>query len=158
MLDWGKKDEFVQAMFRRSHSVHSRRFYEVALRKFGAFCRERRIDDVNDWSVYEVLNGFIAWNDAGGIRPKTIIDYLSGVKRFMLYQDIEIDENRYRNRVVLAAGHEDRRAAPDAQHHPKPALARETKQEDDGTYHNSGKFGDEAGRSTQPQDRRPRIG
>jgi len=33
MLDWGKKDEFVQAMFRRSHSVHSRRFYEVALRK-----------------------------------------------------------------------------------------------------------------------------
>ena len=44
MLDWGKKDEFVQAMFRRSHSVHSRRFYEVALRKFGAFCKERRID------------------------------------------------------------------------------------------------------------------
>jgi len=39
MLDWGKKDEFVQAMFRRSHSVHSRRFYGVALREFGAFCK-----------------------------------------------------------------------------------------------------------------------
>ena len=60
MLDLGKKDEFVQAMFRRSHSVHSRRFYEVALRKFGAFCKERGIDDVNDQSVYEVLNSFIA--------------------------------------------------------------------------------------------------
>src|SRR3989442_15459229 len=88
-------------MFRRSHSAHSRRSYEVALRKFGAFCKERGIDDVNDQSVYEVLNGFIAWNDARGIRPKTIIDYPSGVKRFLLYQDVEIDENRYRNRVCL---------------------------------------------------------
>jgi hypothetical protein len=38
--EWGRKDEFIQAMFRKSHSVHSRRFYEVALRKFGQFYAE----------------------------------------------------------------------------------------------------------------------
>ncbi len=42
VLDWGRKDEFIQAMFRKSHSVLSRRFYEVALRKFGQLCEERK--------------------------------------------------------------------------------------------------------------------
>ncbi len=46
MLNWGKKDEFIQAMFWRSHSVHTRRFYEVLARNFGAFCAERHIEDV----------------------------------------------------------------------------------------------------------------
>ncbi len=96
MLNWGKRDEFIQAMFWRSHSVHSRRFYEVAVRNFGAFCAERHIEDVNDRNVYDVLNAFIGWNDARGIRAKTMIDYLSGTKKFLLYQDIEIDENRER--------------------------------------------------------------
>jgi integrase len=100
-LEWGRKDEFVQAMFRKSHSVHSRRFYEVALRKFGQFCDEKKVSEVNDQNVYDVLNRFVEWNDARGIRSKTITGYLSGTKRFLLYQDIEIDENRYRNKVSI---------------------------------------------------------
>ena len=100
-LEWAKKDEFIQAMFRKSHSVHSRRFYEVALRKFAEFCEEKEIFEVNDQNVYDALNRFVEWNDARGIRSKTIIDYLSGTKRFLLYQDIEIDENRYRNKVSV---------------------------------------------------------
>ncbi|MGA2663929.1 MAG: site-specific integrase, partial [Nitrososphaerales archaeon] len=100
-LEWGRKDEFVQAMFRKSHSVHSRRFYEIALRKFGQFCDEKKISEVNDQNVYDVLNRFVEWNDARGIRSKTITGYLSGTKRFLLYQDIEIDENRYRNKVSI---------------------------------------------------------
>jgi len=82
-LEWGRKDEFIRATFRKSHSVHSRRLYEVALRKFGQFCDERKISEVNDQNVYDVLNRFVEWNDARGIRSKTIIDYLSGVKRFL---------------------------------------------------------------------------
>ena len=100
-LEWAKKDEFIQAMFRKSHSVHSRRFYEVALRKFAEFCEEKEISEVNDQNVYDTLNRFVEWNNARGIRSKTIIDYLSGTKRFLLYQDVEIDENRYRNKVSI---------------------------------------------------------
>ena len=100
-MDWRKKEEFVQAMYRRAHSVHSRRFYETALRKFAECCAEKKIGEVNGENVYAVLNSFVEWNDARGLRSKTILDYLSGVKRFLLYQDIEIDENRYRNKVSV---------------------------------------------------------
>lgn len=95
VLECAKKDEFIQVMFRNSHSVHSRRFYELALRKFAEFCKEKEISEVNDQNVYDVLNRFVEWNDAGMIRSKTIIDYFSGAMR-----------NR---RVVFASGH---RASP----------------------------------------------
>jgi integrase len=69
-MDWGKKDEFVQAMYRRAHSAHSRRFYETALRKFSECCAEKRIGEVNAENVYAILNSFVEWNDARGIRSK----------------------------------------------------------------------------------------
>ena len=34
-------------------------FYEVALRKFSQFCDEKRISEVNDQNVHEVLNRFV---------------------------------------------------------------------------------------------------
>jgi hypothetical protein len=37
----------VQALFRKSHSVHSRQFYEVSLHKFGAFCEEKGVGEVS---------------------------------------------------------------------------------------------------------------
>jgi hypothetical protein len=57
---WGRKDEFIQAMSRKSHSVHSRRFYEVALRKVAQFCGEKKIGEASDQNVYDVLNRFVA--------------------------------------------------------------------------------------------------
>ena len=83
-LEWVGKEEFIQAMFRKSRSVHSRRFYEFALRKFAQFCDERKISEVNDQNVYDALNRFVEWNDARGIWSKTIIDYLTGTKRSLL--------------------------------------------------------------------------
>ena len=91
-LDWGKKDELVQAAFRKGHSVHGRRFYEVSLHNFIAFLEEKSIGEVNGENVHSVLNSFVEWNDARGIRSKTIIDCLSETKRFLRCQDIGIHE------------------------------------------------------------------
>lgn len=100
-LDWGKEGEFLQSVFMRGHSEHSRRFYWSGLRRFHAFWREEDVKEVNNRNVYEVLNSFVRWNDAKQVRARTIRNYVSSVKKFLLYQDVEIDENRFRNKVFL---------------------------------------------------------
>lgn len=100
-LDWRREEEFLQSVFMRSHSVHSRHFYESGLRRFKVFCREEKVGKVSNGNVYDVINSFVRWNDARGIRAKTIVDYVCSVKRFLLYQDVEIEENRFRNKVLL---------------------------------------------------------
>ncbi|MDG7009122.1 MAG: tyrosine-type recombinase/integrase [Nitrososphaerota archaeon] len=100
-LDWGREEEFLQSVFLRSHSIHSRRFYWSGLGQFRKFCKETKVAEVNDKNVYDVLNAFVRWNDAKGNQPKTIIDYLCAAKRFLLYQDVSIEENRYRSKVYV---------------------------------------------------------
>ena len=100
-LDWGREEEFLQSVFLRSHSIHSRRFYWSGLEQFKKFCREEKVAEVNDRNVYDVLNAFVRWNDAKGNRARTIINYVCAAKRFLLYQDVSIEENRYRSKVVV---------------------------------------------------------
>lgn len=97
-LDWGKEGEFLQSVFMRGHSEHSRRFYWSGLRRFHAFWREENVKEVNNRNVYEVLNSFVRWNDAKQVRARNIRNYVCSVKRFLLYEDVEIEENRFRTR------------------------------------------------------------
>jgi len=94
-LDWRREEEFMQSVFMRSHSVRSRHFYESGLRRFKVFCREEMVGRVSNGNVYDVTSSFVRWNDDGGIRAKTIVDYVCSVKRFLLYQDVEIEENMW---------------------------------------------------------------
>jgi hypothetical protein len=73
----------------------SNEFNRRTRRAFAKFCDEKKISEVNDQNVYDVLNRFVEWNDARRIRSKTIVDYFSGTMR-----------NR---RAVFASGH---RASP----------------------------------------------
>jgi hypothetical protein len=55
MIQWGKASEFVEKKFRRSKSVHTKRYYEAGIRRFRQYCEEKQINEVDEESVYRVL-------------------------------------------------------------------------------------------------------
>lgn len=100
MLDWGKADRFIEGIYRKSHSTHSRHFYSFGIRKLKEFCDERHIR-ITQANLYEVLDEYVGWLDAKKLKPKTILDYMSSAKRFMVFCGLEIDEKKLRNRVSM---------------------------------------------------------
>ncbi|MDG6929188.1 MAG: tyrosine-type recombinase/integrase, partial [Nitrososphaerota archaeon] len=101
MIDWSKEEEFLQNQFVKSHSVHSRHFYSASLRRFKEFLAESKITEVDGANVYDVLNRFVQWNDKRGLRAKTIVGYVHSTKKFLLYQDFQIDETRLKAKVSV---------------------------------------------------------
>ena len=99
MIEWGKASEFVEKKFRRSKSVHTRHYYETGVRRFRQYCEEKSIDSVDDESVYGVLDGFVGWLDGQGAKPKTLTGYVHGAKKFLLFLDVRIDAQRFREKV-----------------------------------------------------------
>jgi hypothetical protein len=43
--------------------------------------------------------------DAKGLKPKTIVDYNSAAKRFLVFCGFEIDEKKFRNKVSTPLEH-----------------------------------------------------
>jgi integrase len=99
MIQWGKASEFVEKKFRRSKSLHTKRYYEAGIRQFRKYCEEKGINEVDEESVYGVLDGFVGWLDVRGIKPKTLTGYVHGAKKFLLFQDVRIDAQRFREKV-----------------------------------------------------------
>ena len=80
MIQWGKASEFVEKKFRRSKSLHTKRYYEAGIRQFRKYREEKHINEVDDESVYGVLDGFVGWLDIRGIEPKPRTGYVHGAK------------------------------------------------------------------------------
>jgi integrase len=99
MIGWGKAPEFVEKKFRRSKSLHTKRYYEAGIRRFRQYAEGKGITEVDDESVYEVLDGFVSWLDSQGIMPKTLAGYVHAAKKFLLFLDVRIDAQRFREKV-----------------------------------------------------------
>lgn len=99
-MDWGLKDDFVERMFRRSRSVHSRRYYSFGVQKLEAYCREKKLN-VSQRNVYDVIDSFVGWLDGKGVKPKTIADYVSASRRFLVYAGINVEPALFKARVVM---------------------------------------------------------
>jgi len=99
-MDWSLKQEFLDKMYRRSRSENSKRYYSFGIKTFEEFCKERRMD-ANQENVYSVLDSFVAWLDGRGLKPKTIADYMSAVRKFLSYVDINIEPTILKNKVVM---------------------------------------------------------
>ncbi|MDG6949212.1 MAG: site-specific integrase [Nitrososphaerota archaeon] len=99
MIEWGKASEFAEKKFRRSKSLHTKRYYENGVRRFRQYCEEKRIAEVDEESVYGVLDGFVGWLDLQGIKPKTLTGYVHAAKKFLLFLDVRIDPQRFREKV-----------------------------------------------------------
>ncbi|MDG7016332.1 MAG: tyrosine-type recombinase/integrase [Nitrososphaerota archaeon] len=98
MLDWGKTDQFIEGIYRRSHSVHSKHFYSFGIRKVRQFIEEKNVR-LTQANLYDTMDEFVGWLDAQGLKPKTIVDYNSTAKRFLVFCGFEIDEKKFRNKV-----------------------------------------------------------
>ena len=70
MIEWGKASEFVEKKFRRSKGLYAKRYYENGARRFRQYCEQKRITEVDEESVYGVLDGFVGWLDLQGIKPR----------------------------------------------------------------------------------------
>ena len=99
-MNWEQVDSFLDGVYRKSHSLHSRHYYAFGIRKFKQFCVEKN-EEVTQGSLYEVLDHFVAWLDSKGLKPKTILDYTSAVKRFLVFSGYEIDEKVFHNKVSM---------------------------------------------------------
>ncbi|MDG6970696.1 MAG: tyrosine-type recombinase/integrase [Nitrososphaerota archaeon] len=99
MIEWGKASEFAEKKFRRSKSLHTKRYYEAGIRRFRHFCEATGIGEVDEGNVYDVLDGFVGWLDAKGIKPKTLTGYVHAAKKFLLFLDVRIDAQRFREKV-----------------------------------------------------------
>ncbi len=99
-MDWSQIDSFGSKVYRRSKSLHSKRFYLTGVGKFQDFCQEKKIGVTNK-NVYKVLDDFVQWLDDKGLKAKTIADYMSAVRKYLAFVDIKIEQSTFRNKVVL---------------------------------------------------------
>ena len=54
---------------------------------------------MDDESVYGVLDGFVGWLDLQGIKPKTLTGYVHAAKKFLLFLDVRINAQLFREKV-----------------------------------------------------------
>lgn len=80
--------------------MHSKRFYSFGVEKFERFCKEEGLDVSQD-NVYSVLDSFVTWLDKKGLKAKTIVDYMSAVRRFLAYLGINMEPGAFKNKVVM---------------------------------------------------------
>ena len=99
-VDWNLKEEFIEKMYRRSRSIHSKRYYSFGIDKFRGYCEEKNLD-VNQENVYSVLDSFVGWLDKKEIKPKTIANYVSAVRKFLPHTGITIEQSAFKAKVVL---------------------------------------------------------
>src|ERR1700728_1327852 len=93
-LQWENVEKFTDSIYRKSHSLHSQRFYRFGVRKFQQFCEQKKVQ-VTEQNVYLILDEFVGYLDAQGLKGKTIQDYTNAAKRFLTYSNFEIDDKKF---------------------------------------------------------------
>ncbi|MEE8187542.1 MAG: tyrosine-type recombinase/integrase, partial [Nitrososphaerales archaeon] len=99
-MDWSLADEFVEKMYRRSGSVLSQRYYSFGVKRFREYCDEKHIKPSSK-NVYSVLDGFVSSLHAEKLKPKTIADYISAVRKFLGYVGLDIEDSKFRAKVIM---------------------------------------------------------
>jgi integrase len=100
LIDWKEADRFIDGIYRKSRSVHSKHFYSFGIRTLRQFCDEKHVK-INQANVYDSLDKFVSWLDSKGLKPKTVTDYTSAAKRFLLFCGLELDDKKLRNRISM---------------------------------------------------------
>src|SRR5207245_8335880 len=101
---------FLESIAR--NSIKTRKTYETGLAYFNDFLRKnytRTIDDVVDslksqTNVYELLDRFVKYihDERGAIlAPYTIRTYLTAIKSYLAYYDIDIIPSKYNRKVKV---------------------------------------------------------
>lgn len=51
--------------------------------------------------VYKLFDDYITWCDSRGYRPRTMKSFVLGIKRLFIFLDVELDNNKFKNKVKL---------------------------------------------------------
>lgn len=104
------KESFFDRVYRRGRSYSSQNNAKYALVKFENFCLERFGRSMNEvlndiklttMDVYKTLDSFVGYMDSNGTAAGTIGTYMTWVRNFMVYYDIEISEYKFRQKVSM---------------------------------------------------------
>ncbi len=104
------KQGFLDKVYRRSKSDKSKASAKTALKHFESFCMERfarsDFEVINEiklvrLDVYKVLDSFVGYMEAQGLAATSITPYMSFVKGWLGYCEVEISETKFKNKVTM---------------------------------------------------------
>ncbi len=102
--------EFVETVYRKSHSQSSRKNATDTLNVFQKFCRSKYKANIDEVIIelqkesilpYKLLNDFIAYMDNRGNAATSIRTRTSSVRQFMIINNIAISEYEFNARVKM---------------------------------------------------------
>ncbi|MGD0072398.1 MAG: site-specific integrase [Candidatus Bathyarchaeia archaeon] len=101
-----RRQDWLNRVYRRSHSQNSRHAVEMALRAFDREIgepAERVIAKVksNQLDVYETFDKFVGSLDKAEASPSTITGYVNRIMRYFAFNDVVVDSVRFRAKVVM---------------------------------------------------------
>ncbi len=97
---WDSLDKFLEKAYRKSKSLNSVRHYRVGVQGFKASCDSKGVTPDSE-NVYGLLDDWVGEMDKAGSKPNTVINKVSAVRRFLAYNDIVIDRDRFKDKVTL---------------------------------------------------------
>jgi len=95
----GKAPEFVEKKFRRSKSLHTKRYYDGGIRRFRQYAAEKAITEVDDENVYDVPQRVRPVAGRPGNQAQTLTGYVHTTKKFLLFLDVRIGAQRFGEKV-----------------------------------------------------------
>jgi hypothetical protein len=103
------EDDFLARVYRRSHSGKSVLLNHNVIKRFNHFCREilKHEPDLTieamrkgNLDPYKVLDAFVQWLDRQ-VSASSINVYFAMLKNYLRYHDVEIYNEKCRQKVVL---------------------------------------------------------
>jgi integrase len=97
---------FLDKVYRRSQSVKSAESKYVALANFCSWCRKLPHEVIEEIKVgkanpYRLLDDFTGYLISIRVAPHSIKDYLSGVKKWLRFNEVEISNEKLREIIEL---------------------------------------------------------
>jgi len=102
-------NDFLKAVYVRSHSEHTRIGYHQGIKKFIEFLSSRgtTLEEtenkirVNEIDVYKLLNDFVVFLDGKNLKPRTINHWIAAVKGYLRYCGIKIYNEDFKQVVRM---------------------------------------------------------
>jgi integrase len=101
MTIWDSEGRFLKKAFRRSKSVNSVHHYQHGIDSFHKFCDAKKVTEITEANIYSLLDDWVGEQDEKGLKPQTVINNVSAVRRFLAYNDIFINRDKFKAKVTL---------------------------------------------------------
>ena len=101
-----RRQDWLDRVYRRSHSQNSTHAVEMALRAFDRETGEPAETVIakvksNQLDVYETFDKFVGSLDKAGSSPCTVTCYINRITRYFAFNDVTVDPVRFRAKVVM---------------------------------------------------------